>query len=65
MLKTIILLEKLIPEWLKISDGKVDRFGVNDSKKIAKKSEKLCKSQKLAKSGNKLLKVEIYPILAL
>ena len=56
MLKTIISLEKSTPNQLKISNGEVNRFGVGDSVKHAKKSEKTFKSRNLAKSGKKLSK---------
>ena len=40
-LKTIVLLKRLTSERLGVGDDKVNRFGVNGSKKIAKKSRKL------------------------
>ena len=68
MLKATILPERLTPEWLKVGDGEVDRFGVGGngvehakkSQKLSKsrksKSEKTSKSRNLAKSGKKLSK---------
>ena len=41
MLKIVIPLEKLTPEWLKINNSKIDGFGISDSVKYAKKSEKI------------------------
>ena len=49
MLKTTILLEKLILEWLGVGDGDVNRFGISDSVKYAKKLEKMFTSWNLAK----------------
>ena len=69
MLKTIVPLEKLTFEWLKVGDDEINRFCVSDSVKYTKKSgklfksrksksEKMSKSQNLAKSGKKLSKSE-------
>ena len=49
MLKTNIPPEKSIPKRLRVDDGEIDRFGVGDSKEIARKSRK-SKSKKLSKS---------------
>ena len=71
MLKTTILPKRLIPEQLRVSDGEMDRFGVDGngvkyakkSRKLFKsgksKSEKMSKSQNLAKLGKSRQKVEI------
>ena len=56
MLKTIVSSERLILKQLGVNDGKINRFGINGSKKITRKSEKLFKSQKSAKSRKKLSK---------
>ena len=50
MLKTTILLERLIFKRLKVNDSKINKFGISSSEKIAKKLRKL-KSQNLSKSG--------------
>ena len=63
MLKTTILLERLISKQLKICNNKINGFSIISNKKIAKKSEKLksqnlfkfqklAKFKKLSKSGN-------------
>ena len=70
MLKTTILPEKLNFERLKISDNKVNRYGVGNIKELAKqsrklKSQKLSKSKKLAMSKNSSQKVRIYLNLVL
>ena len=51
MLKTIILLKRLIFKWLEIGDSKIDKFSIGDDEKIVRKSKNL-KSQNLFKSGN-------------
>ena len=40
MLKIIIPLERLIPKWLKVGNGKVNKFDIDSNKEIAKKSKK-------------------------
>ena len=40
ILKITIPPEMLIPEWLEISNGEVNRFDVGSSEKIARKLEK-------------------------
>ena len=54
MLKTTVSPEKSTPKRLGVGDGEVNRFGVDSGMKYAKKSEKMSKSQNLAKSGKKL-----------
>ena len=61
MLKTTILPEKLTSKRLGVGDNKVNGFGVDNNKEIAKKSGKLSKTRKLAKSGKKLSKSENSP----
>ena len=56
MLKTTIPPERLTPKRLRVGDNKVNRFGVGGNKEIARKLEKLFKSQKSAKLRKKLLK---------
>ena len=56
-----ILLEKSTSKRLEISNDEIDRFDVSNSREIIKKLRKLFKSQKLAKSGKKLLKSENLP----
>ena len=56
MLKMTISLERLTPEWLGISNGEVDRFGVDGSVEHIIKSKKTSKSWNLAKPGKKLSK---------
>ena len=56
MLKITVLLEKLIPKQLRVSDDEVNRFDVGSGKEIAKKSGKLSKPWKLAKLEKKLSK---------
>ena len=56
MLKTTILPEKSTPKQLGIDDGEVNRFSINCGVEYVKKSEKMSKSQNLAKSRKKLSK---------
>ena len=56
MLKTIIPPKRLTPEWLRVGNGEINRFGVGGGVKYVKKSEKMSKSQNLAKSRKKLSK---------
>ena len=65
ILKMTILLERLIPKQLRVDNNKVNRFDISDGKKIAKKSRKLFKFQKLAKLKKNCQKVRIQPILVL
>ena len=65
MLKITLLPKRSNLEWLRVGNSKVNRFNISGGKKITKKSEKLSKFQKLAKSKKKLLKMRNYPILAL
>ena len=58
MLKTIVLLERSTLKRLKLGDNKVNKFGISGDIEHIKKSEKMSKSQNLAKSEKKLSKSE-------
>ena len=56
MLKITILSKKFISRQLEFNNNnsEIDKFGIYNTEKIAKNSEKLSKSQKSAKSKKKL-----------
>ena len=51
-----ILSKRLTPKRLRVDDGEVNKFSVNNGEKITKKSGKSSKSQKSAKLKKKLSK---------
>ena len=58
MLKMTIPWEKLSPKRLEVGNNEDDEFGIGDSLKYIKKSEKTSKFQNLVKLGKKLSKSE-------